>query len=311
MKLKILLLATAAATISIPPAANQATLSLGGYEDTADSGENAFDGFNLQNSPILFNYVHSGVQILYTADELQEMANSNITAIKFKYYNEGAYADYSGTAKIYIQESELSEFEKDETTNKYKWFVFDSENPATQVELTTSFGEDGGYMDGEYIFDLSAAPFSYEGKNIAITVVNDGIDDNYVDPGMGAIRFYRTDANNRSLIYGSDTEDYLTYIAKNPTATGNTELHESPAVQFVYEATESGVAENVATINSVAGTDNAIWLVLGADANVKVYTTTGQLVAAEKLAAGNHSIAANRGVYVVRINNNTYKAIVK
>ncbi len=308
MNLKVSLLATAAATFSLTNAAEPSTLSLGGYEETDDSGENLYNGAVWQHAPILFHYGHSGAQIIYTANELQEMANANITAIKFKYYNEGVYCDYSSTSQLYLQESEQTAFEKDEIKNKYKWIPFDSETPNCEVDFTTYFGEDGGYTDNEFIFDLSDTPFTYEGKSLILTVVNDGVDGTYAD---NALPFYMTDLRNRALVHASDSEDFFSYIADNTTAENNSYLIEAPTVQFVYSATESGVAENVTTINSVAGADNAISLVLGAAAKVQVYTTAGQLVASEALSAGNHSIAANQGIYVVRINNNTYKAIVK
>ncbi len=308
MNLRFLLLATAAATFSLTNATETSTLSLGGYEETEDSGENLYNGSVWQHAPILFHYGHSGVQIIYTADELQEMANANITALKFKYYNEGVYCDYSSTSQLYLQESEQTAFEKDEIENKYKWIPLGSETPNCEVDFTTYFGEDGGYTDSEFIFDLSDAPFTYEGKSLILTVVNDGVDGTYADH---ALPFYMTDLRDRALVHASDSEDFFSYIASSTTAENNSYLIEAPAVQFVYSATKSGVAENVATINSVAGTDNAIRLVLGADANVKVYTTAGQLVAAEKLSAGNHDIAANQGIYIVKINNQSYKAIVK
>lgn len=324
MKAKFLLLAAISATFALnlnAQTTSGSTLSIpegtgnnDGYDsfEEADYQTNAFDGSNYYNSPILFTYSFSGSQTIFTAEDLQSMANSKITAIRFKYNNGEDYTTgYKSNAKIYLQESELTAFEKD--GSKTKWFAVDMSSPNAEFDITY----DSEYYPQNYeiVFDLSSNPFEYTGKSLVITVSNDCTEptddgNNYMG-GTGAMMFYKTDLSNRSIVYGGDNTSYADYLAENALATGNVNTENAPAVQFSYIANESGVEEQTIAGASAKGLDGAIAVTVADASRVEVYNVAGQQLANETVEAGSHNLPFAAGLYIVKVNNTTVKVIVK
>lgn len=241
--------------------AQQSTLDLGDYESaTADnSSATKYDGNNWYNAPIISAYKHSGVQFIYTADELKAMTDSLITSMKFKFYSQGFYDDYSSNLKLYLTETDDAAFTKNDD-GSYQWMSYDSATPA--ADFTFSFsGYDYDYSDCELTIDLSSAPYKYTGKNLVVTVCNDS--ESYIDGSNGTIAFYNYDVKGvRVLTFSSDKTDFATSQAADNIVSGSDErsdLGSLPAVLFTYKSEpkpEEPVTEEESTV-TVGGYDNA------------------------------------------------------
>lgn len=218
--------------------AQQGTLDLGEYESaTADnSSATKYDGNNWYNAPIIPAYQHSGVQFIYTADELKAMTDSLVTSMKFKFYSEGFYDDYSSHLKLYLSETDDAVFTKNDA-GSYQWMSYDTAAPA--ADFTFSFsGYDYDYSDCELTFDLSSAPYKYTGKNLVVTVYNDA--ESTIDGSNGNIAFYNYDVTGvRILTFASDKTDFATSQAADNIVSGSEErsdLGSLPAVLFTYKS---------------------------------------------------------------------------
>lgn len=216
--------------------AQTSTLSLGGYEDASvDNDSKKYDATNIYNAPIIPTYHHSGVQFIYTAEELKQMSGNQITALKFKYYAETT-EDYASHVKVYLQEVDQDAFQKDEDGAHYLWFAYDEAKPAAEADFSFS-GTDLYMADGEMVLDLSAAPFKYSGKNLLVTVVNDG--DGFLDPSAGFMAFYCYDVNGaRIATYAKDDVSFEENQQKDLLVKDGQEnmlTDGLPVVQFAYQ----------------------------------------------------------------------------
>ena len=230
MKQKLLLFL--ALFVAITVSAEVKTLSVGGYNSGKDSPK--FEGTNWYNAPIIPTYSHSGIQLIYTADELKEMANSHIISLKFKLYVE-TFEEYNSSIKVYLQETDQTAFEFDEASERYRWMTFASNSPATISYSLT--GLDYYTEDAEMELDLSAAPFSFSGKNLVVTIINDS--GSMLDASNGYIAFYSYDVSSvRNASFCSDEKDFPTNQEKDDLvkyADNEFTYKQLPVVQFGYE----------------------------------------------------------------------------
>lgn len=235
MKQKLfLLLAVLFAGLTL--SAQTATLSLGGFDNASvDNDSPKYDGTNFYNAPVIPTYTHSATQFVYTADELKDMTDGEISQLKFKFYSETT-EDYTSNLKVYLQESDDAAFQKDASGSNYKWFAVDLTKPA--AESTFSFsGTEIYYADGELTVDLSKSPYKYTGKNLVVTVVNEA--EAFLDPSQGYIAFYNYDVKGARLaVFASDKTDFATSMAADDLVKDDNENmvdNGLPVVQFTYE----------------------------------------------------------------------------
>lgn len=164
------------------------TVTVGHYNDQ-DTGA-AWDGFNMQNAPVIYTYCHSGSQVLYYPEELAAMKGKQITSISFKCFSEGCFvSNYTSNMKLYLQEIDERAFYYDEVGEYFEWVKFDKNNVIATAEFSADFLNAGiNGSDVEVKFDLSKNPYKYSGKTLVVTVVNDS--ESYIDSNEGAVRFY-------------------------------------------------------------------------------------------------------------------------
>lgn len=311
MKKHILLTIAAMAAF----AASAETLSVGGYEEACDENNSErFVGSNWYNAPIIPTYKHSGVQMLYTADELAEMADSEINSLKFKFYCE-TYVSYSSNITVFLQETDATEFEYAESSESRKWFAFDKENPTAATTFERDFYE-LYYLDGELEISLAEKPFAYSGKNLVVTVVNESED--YINSSDGAIAFYCYTANTaRNANFSHDTVTFFENLDKDGYVNSSSDHEfmskELPVVQFGYKPREhDGIRMNHRAESNVArGSIGSIVLELANDAKVDVFNMSGQAIASVNGKNGNSAIAVPAGLYLVRIGDAVQKIHVK
>ena len=304
------------APVDPTPTPSNGTITLGHFDDMDTEG--SWDGFNLQNAPVIFTYAHSGSQVMYTAEQLADMKDKQITSMTFKCFNEGCYDEtYTSNMKLYIQEIDEAQFPYDEVSELYSWINFDENNAVAEMEFTTSPLD--AYInstDIEIKFNLST-PYVYTGKTLVVTVINDS--ETCIDSSNGALRFYWIDSVKedpwKSFVFASDKITFLENQAKDNVLKGmdnEDKWKNAPAVQIAYEEpTSTGICE-IATAdnNSVATTNGAVVVTLSNNADVQIFSITGSNVKNANLSAGTHTFAMPGGIYVVRINNNTYKVCV-
>lgn len=160
------------------------TIDVGGDYANASTFYNS--SVNTQ-APFLPHYKYSASQTIYTAEELSGLEGNQITALKYKLYNENYYMfTYHHLVKIYITEIDGDVFLRDDE-NKVVWFdkgtLCYSENVVSDFEGTC-------WDDYEFNFQLTK-PYVYHGKNIVITVVNELTNDlEMCEQSGGEFAFY-------------------------------------------------------------------------------------------------------------------------
>ena len=265
-----------------PPAPSNGKVTLGHFEDGDHNA--AWDGFNLQNAPVIMAYGHSGSQVLYQPEQLADMKGKEITSMSFKCFSEDCYKDgYTSTMKLYLQEIDNKEFVYDETSELYYWYEFDENDVASTLEFTgdflTAYGE-----DMEIKFDLSKKPFVYTGKTLLVTVVNDAPE--CIDPSEGTIRFYWVDSQNgdpwKSFVYASDDTDFITNQNKNlalKAIENEDKWKNAPAVQFVYQdASEQPIPPAASDFSGGEGSMEKPYLISNVEdlSEMNVWTNEGK-----------------------------------
>lgn len=324
MKLQFLLIA-ALATSAVTLNAQSKYLDVIGSENTSwdeiDATENdskKFEGTNWYNAPVIPLYYHSGMQMLYSADKLQEMAGKDITSITFKYYNEYPL-DYTASPKFYFTEVDENEFVYDDVVSFYKWFPINTEaTPNGQATLELSL--DDYYASAEFKVPLST-PYHYTGKNLLIVAATDN--DIITDQSMGYFAFHsyydswKDEANKvrykRIAIYASDDTDFITDLKQDNylNIDGYERIDmELPVIRFEY-SDNGGVAENAAIDAKVAGINGAVSVAATDAARVEIYNIAGQQLVNEAVAAGNHEFALQAGLYLVKVNGKAVKVVVR
>ena len=286
-----------------PPAPGPHELSIGDYYNT----NLKFDGFNDDITPIVFNYCHSGSQTIYTAEELKEMKGKDITKIAFRMYNE-FLSDYTFNSKLYIQEISDSKFNFNTTEQAYEWFDY---NKSIKAESHQTVTLDTYCSDDELIFNLSEFPFSYDGNALLLTIINDV--ETCLDTSNGYISFYYYEpATRQSYKYGSDNDDFLTYITTNKYMNGGNDPEATPVVKFTYDDKfYTGAKDAVAAQkHSVTTTAGAVVLNLSENDLVEIFDISGKVVVAKNFMEGYNTVDMQNGIYIVKIGNEVHKVCV-
>ena len=279
---------------------------IGGYQDAVGGAVDYFSSSNWDVLPICFNYTHNGVQLIYTAEELASMANSQITQLTFKYYNEGCVSIYDGTIKVYLNEIDNPSFPLDKLGSQ-TWVPFNQEQPFTTLNYSNEFMN--SYCADEVIdFSFEGNPYVYTGKNLVITIVSEA--NTTIDSG-DYVSFYKYDAGMRkNLIYTSHDVDFMSNINGKKAVSHQTDAGH-PIIKITHMPTCSSVEQSTIVSEHVVYTQSGtIALQLKSDVMVQVYDISGKIVAADFYTQGNHNINVQRGIYIVKVGNETHKVCV-
>ena len=233
------------------PMVENGTLTLGEWEGYM-ADDTAYDGFNTQNSPVIFTYQHSGSQTIYLPEQLKNMKDHIIKSISFKCFAEAYYtSDYTSQMKLFMQEVDEESFYYNPESEYYEWFNFEADDPKATLDAVIDF--QGATFNGEDItitFDLSQNPFEYTGKTLLLTIVNDA--DTYIDSNE-LVRFYLVKGQKgdayRTSVFASDSNTFFWNFDQNHriTATENEyQWRDAPAVQFEVEKK---------TVNEISGAE--------------------------------------------------------
>lgn len=298
-------------------AAEPQSLALGHYEGTNDSGENTFDASALNMSPVAWTHVQSGSQTIYEAKDLSDMLGAEITSVSFKFYHNGfaLYEDYRNRMRVYLQEIDVDNFQKNESDD-YLWFSVEESAPNADFEWTWTsddiFASSG--MDYELVLPLTK-PYTYKGKHLLVTVAQDNLDDKFVESMTTLFYWCDTKPTYCTAVYGSDKGvGFFESMGQNPVIYQSNSLmmQNAPAIRFEYVPAESSsVSAGVGSDDfSVTGVDGGALLDLSQTSDVAVYNVTGQVCYHAQLAAGSHRMELPAGIYIILVNSNNSKFIV-
>lgn len=252
------------------------TLTIGDYESAVD-GEGVYDGSYYDMAPTTFNVYHSGSQILYTAEDVADMAGKNITSVNYVFYHNSSYADISRQIKVYLQEVDGTAFQKNDK-NKYLFFDFSTENLCVDTTFSESFDYEDNMMNHELKLNFST-PFYYEGtKSLLVTITFDG---EGATDGSDYAPFYTAGSGyaKRAMTFCSDNNTFADFHDSEdwPVAGSTTGYNlDLPLTQFTYVAAAAPepVEVRALTIDAVSLiSDTAIVCDANGNATVKAAVT--------------------------------------
>lgn len=250
------------------PKEEDGVLTLGNYDDLLDNGTDTdwYQGSYYDHCPTTFYLKHTGTQIIYTADELSDMAGKSIKEVRFPFQNVGGYSTYPRTVNLWVEEIEADAFQRDQQQSAYLFFDY---NEATQA--ISNYQHEGDFtefvgVNGELVLTFDE-PVNYSGKkNLLLTITFDG--DDCMESAFDFDFFCNPDAKNRAMTYTDDSYSFAEFGETEdwPYATTGTGTKlEQPVTRFIYgKAVATGI-NSAAT--ATAKTSN------------KTYNLAGQRVA--------------------------------
>ena len=259
-KLYMILAAVAAMTCSAQAQTlQQGTIEVGDFNGATEF----FGGSFFDCAPTTFYLAHTGVQMIYTVDELaavQELSSIDITGLTFRMANENGFDEIVRDVKIYMQQIDESAFAVVEGVKQF--FMF--ENLVGEYQETYPLYEFYG-EDMELNFEL-ATPFNLKaGKNLLVTMVFDALDDNNCTSSRFDAEFYTSGIASRSMLYTDNWTSFLEFAQGDvfPDATSmvgcgtNVDL---PVTLIDYQYNGSTAINEV---EAAATGDNAYYNLMG------------------------------------------------
>lgn len=201
-----------ATSFSVAKAQTQQSISLGDFSSTTVHFEEDMG----KKAPFDFDYQYSRSQQLYMAEELVGLEGKEITEIHFRVHNQEGVSfepEYSVKIRLYLSNTEDTEFKKKQGKRKYPWKSIDAE---ADLCATATFDIDFDEKQ-EQDFELRVTldkPFLYTGKSILMTVEAEANMD-LAAMGQTLIDFY---------CYPEDTEGIPTRTLYKATNNENNEL---------------------------------------------------------------------------------------
>lgn len=228
-----------------------------------DSPTEFYNGSYFDMAPTTFYLAHTGAQMIYTPTELDnEEQELSITKLAFKFMNNDCYEDIVRDVKLYLQETDATQFEVVEGVKQF--FPFD--NLVLEEEQVYEM-LDFLYEDHELVLDLSNAPFALgKGKGLLVTVVFDAQDDDNCTMGNDYAPFYTSGVRGQAMVYTDNWTSFIEYAEGNdfPDASAmlgcgtNVDLPVS-RIYYYYEDNASGVEE----IEAVNAQDDVYYNLMG------------------------------------------------
>ena len=258
-KFYMILAAVAALTMSAQAQTMQGVMEVGDFTAPTE----VYDGSFFDMAPTTFYLAHTGCQMIYTAEQLQdiqELKDVKIQQMAFKFRNDGAWEEISRNVKIYLEEIDDTEFAVVEGVKQFFIFGEPVQECDVTLDLLESFGD-----DCEIVFDLDE-PFAINaGKSLLVTIVFDAYDDDNCTVGSAYAPFYTSGVRSKAMLYTHNYVSFVEYAQGNdfPDATSvlgcgtNVDL---PVTQFIYTYNKTtGIDEVKATVND----DNIYYNLMG------------------------------------------------
>ncbi len=219
------------------------TLYVGDYEDATELVEGSY----FATSPTNFYLAHTGSQLIYTAQELEEMVNDadkenvKITKLSYRFYNEGAYDEILRNVKVFAQTSDATQFYQIEGNKKF--FEFGPTTPVLETVYEAALYETAG-DEGEIELDFANNPIELEaGKGLILTIVFDADDDDNCTEGS-LVWFYSTGISGQVMTYTNNNISFVDYALEGQFPDANATLGcgtnvELPVTKIDYSYTSA------------------------------------------------------------------------
>lgn len=259
--------------------ADDQTLALGNYDEIGeyDWDENqTYQGSWWMIAPTQYQSMHSGSQIIYTKEQLADMAGKEIKGISFKYYNLSAFTAYPRTINVWVKEIDDNAFAYNDSKKAYVYFEYsDAQKVATDFSFDQDF-VDAYNMNGDLEVSFNT-PFAYSGtKNLLVTITFDGED--VTDTPTDIEFYFNTDAEKLAMTACSDKSSFADFNESEdwPYATGSgssishgTQLNQ-PLTKFTYQKGSKPVVKPAELSGAVKCGETAV-------ANAIVTLTSGEV----------------------------------
>ncbi len=272
-KFYMILAAVAAMTLSAQAAQEVKTgsIQVGNFENPTEIYNASFFGV----APTNFYLAHTGSQMIFTANELEEMQGRyevKINKLSFKFRNDDSFDEITRNVVVYMQAIDESEFAIVEGVKQF----FNFENEVAQANLVYDmvnlYGEDVVMpFELKEPFELPA------GKNLLVTIVFDAEDDDNCTYGTDAAPFYTSGIRHQAMTYTDNYNSFIEYAQGEdfPDATAmlgcGTDV-DLPVtlIDYTYQTKKTAVEE----IQAAQAQDNVY------------YNLMGQKFSADNLPAG-------------------------
>lgn len=232
--------------------ADDQTLALGNYDEIGDydwDESQTYQGSWYMISPTQYQALHTGSQIIYTKEQLANMAGKEIKGISFKYYNMAAFQAFPRTINVWVKEIADNSFAYDEAKKAYSYF-----NYADATKATTDFSFEDDFLDYYNINgDLAIAfdkPFFYSGdKNLLVTITFDG--DETTDSSTDIEFYFNTSADKMAMTTCSDKSSFADFYESEDwpyTKGGGSSISHAtqlaqPLTKFTYQESTAPVVK--------------------------------------------------------------------
>ena len=215
MKKFYMILAAIAALTLTAHAQNAGTINVGDF----DNADTFYNGSFFDMAPTNFYLAHTGAQLIYTPDLLTDMdgkENVQITGLKFKFNNQGAWEEIYRDMKVYLEETDATEFAVVEGVKQFFTFADPILETSVGYDMIDFFGED-------QVIDIQfKTPFTFTpGKSLLVTIVFDAQDDDNCTMGSDYAPFYTTGIGGKGMTYTDNWSSFIDYATGNdfPDAT--------------------------------------------------------------------------------------------
>ena len=178
-----------------------------------------YNGSYFDMAPTNFYLAHTGVQMIYTPDQITGMEGRDGMKIKylnFKFYSE-SFEEIFRNAKVYLKEIDETEFAINEDGVK-QFFNFGElvAEGRYDINLIDYYGED------QVLALEMQRPFNYvPGKSLLVTIIFDAEDDDNCTMGSDYAPFYTSGIHGRAMTYTSNWTSFVDYAMSEhfPDAT--------------------------------------------------------------------------------------------
>lgn len=204
-KFYMMLAAVAAMTFSAQAQAYWDEIEIGDFESATEF----FGGSYWDSAPTTFYLAHTGVQMIYTTEELSGVQGTpyvDIKALTFKMYNAEAFEEMTRDVKIYMQAIDESEFAVVDGVKQF--FNFENLVYSAQetYDLLSYYGD-----DMELRYELLEPFRLVKGKNLLVTMVYDALDDDNCTSSRFDAEFYTSGITGKAMTYTDNWTSFLDY----------------------------------------------------------------------------------------------------
>ena len=204
-KFYMMLAAVAAMTFTAQAQAYWDEIQVGDFENATEF----FGGSYWDSAPTTFYLAHTGVQMIYTTEELAAVQGTpyvDIMSLTFKMCNEGAFEEMTRDVKIYMQAIDETQFAVVDGVKQFFNFENLVYSGQETYDLLSYYGD-----DMEFRYELQVPFRLTKGKNLLVTMVYDAEDDDNCTSSRFDAEFYTSGITGRAMTYTDNWTSFVDY----------------------------------------------------------------------------------------------------